>query len=132
MERDDTVQEDTSTDPLALARELERSARAVADAVSSFSKPSESTEVLSVLKAAQQTVAAAYAELASWHGRAQLGVHHAGEHDPRDPQNPGWVRAQVALEEAAQYAADAAAALERARSANMSARWFDEISDDGV
>jgi type II secretory pathway pseudopilin PulG len=121
------MQKDEMTSPLAAAGELEADARAVAAAISSFARPSDSTEVISTLRRAEQVIAQVYSGLASWHGAARVGVHHAGEEEPRDPQNPGWVRAQVALEEASQYASDAAAALERARLANMSARWFDEI-----
>ena len=126
------MQNDDTMSPLTAVEEMERSAGAVEAAISDFTKPSESTQVIETLERTQQVIARTYAGLAKWHAAAEVGVHHAGEQEPVDLQNPGWVRAQVALEEAAQYASDAASALERARMANMTARWFDEIRSDGV
>lgn len=118
--------------PLAAAMKLEADARAVADSTAKIARPSDVTEVIGTLSRIEQLMSQVYAGLASWHGAVELGVHHAGEKEPDGPQNPGWVRAEVALEEASQYSRDAAVALERARTANMSARWFDEIRADGV
>lgn len=119
------------TGPIAAAVRMETDARMLADATAKIPRPSDVTEVINTLKRVQQVMAQVYAGLALWHGAVEFGVHHAGEEEPGDPQNPGWVRAEVALEEASQYASDAVAALERARIANMSARWFDEIRADG-
>ena len=126
------MQKNEAQNPIAAVGDMESSARAVADAIGDISKPSDITEVINTLSRVQQVMSQVYAGLASWHGLVELGVHHAGEELPVDLQNPSWVRAEVALEEASQYSKDAAAALERARIANMSARWFDEIRSDGV
>ncbi len=115
------------TDALA---ELERCAHAVADAARAISRPSDSPDIMSALGRVQQLLSSVYGGLAQWHGAAELGVHHAGEEDETDPRNPGWKRAELALDEAAQYSTDTVAALERARTATMSARWFDEIRAD--
>lgn len=124
------MQQDEGREPIAATGELEHSARAVVEAISVISRPSDITEVLSRLTRVQEVMSQVYAGLASWHGMVEMGVHHSGEIQPTDAHNPGWVRAEVALEEASQYSKDAAGALERARSASMSARWFDEIRAD--
>jgi hypothetical protein len=126
------MQDDEVAGPLAAAMRLETDARAVADSTAKIVKPSEVSEVIGTLSRIQQVMSQVYSGLASWHAAVELGVHHAGEREPDGPQNPGWVRAEMALEEASQYSRDAASALERARTANMSARWFDEIRADGV
>lgn len=126
------MQNDENTGPLAPVVKMEVAAQAVAEAIANISRPSDVTEVISALSRVQQAMSRVYEGLAQWHGAAKLGVHHAGEQEPEDPRNPGWIRAEVALDEAAQYGSDAVAALERARLANMSARWFDEIRADGV
>lgn len=123
--------ETAETGLIAAAARVEADTAALADAIAGISRPSDVTEALSILGRAQEAMARVSAGLASWHGAVEFGVHHSGEHSPDDPQNPGWLRAEVALEEAAQYSRDAAAALERARVANQSARWFDEIRADG-
>lgn len=120
------------TDPIEAALQLERDATAVADALRTISRPSDVAGVIGALERAQQVLAEVYGGLASWHREAELGVHHAGEQDPQVPTNRGWVRAEVALEEAAQYSHDTVAALQRARSANATARWFDEIRADDL
>jgi hypothetical protein len=115
------------TDALA---ELERCAHAVADASQAISRPSDSPGIIGALGRVQLVLSNVYDGLAQWHGAAEVGVHHAGDEDTTDPRNPGWKRAELALNEAAQYSRDAVAALERARIATMSARWFDEIRAD--
>lgn len=126
------MQEDEASGPITAMQQMESCARAVVDAVAVISKPSDITEVIRTLGRAQELMSQVYAGLASWHGTVELGVHHAGEDQPADLQNPVWARAEVDLEVASQYSKDAAAALERARLASMSARWFDEIRADGV
>lgn len=126
------MHEEETSGPIAAVQGMERGARSVADAITVISKPSDITEVIRTLGRVQELMSQVYAELASWHRTVELGVHHAGEDQPADPQNPVWVRAELALEEASQYSKDAAAALDRARLASMSAHWFDEIRADGV
>lgn len=130
--KEETMQNNDATGPLAAAVALEAGARAVAESVSKIAKPSEITEVIGTLSRIQQLMSQVYAGLASWHGKVELGVHHGGETEPDGLRNPGWVRAEMALEEASQYSRDATAALDRARTANMSALWFDEIRAEGL
>jgi hypothetical protein len=115
--------------PLEAVVALESDAEAVAVALQTILRPSDVTEVIGALQRTQEALAGVYASLASWHRSVELGVHHGGD-EHGGLENPGWVRADIALEEASQYARDGFAALERARKANMSARWFDEIRAD--
>lgn len=116
---------------IAAAERLEDAAKQFAEATKEIVRPSDTAALLLSLGTVQSTLDDIYTSLARWHGQVVEGVHHAGEDERGDPGNPGWVRADVALREAAQYGADAAAALVRAHSANDVALWFDEIRDAG-
>ncbi|CAN5179278.1 hypothetical protein [Frigoribacterium sp. UYMn621] len=110
---------------------LEDAARDLAASTRDIARPSDSKGILEGLRRSQESLNQTYRQLADWHGRVVEGVHHGGEKDGRaDPHNPGWIRAELALQEAAQYGADAVAALTRAENANEIARWFDEVLDD--
>jgi hypothetical protein len=109
------------------AEQLEKAVAEFADKTRDLSKPSDISGLLVSLGCAQSTLDAAHARLAQWHGQVVQGVHHAGEDACGDPENPARVRAEVALREAAQYGADAAAAPSRAHGANEVMLWFDEI-----
>jgi hypothetical protein len=111
-----------------VAKRLADAAGALADELRHIPRPSDSTVILEQLQTAQQHLAGAYRRLAAWHREVEVGVHHAG--GPGYMENPGWLPAEVALEEAAQYASDSARALDRAREANENAEWFDEIRAD--
>lgn len=126
------MQDAENAEPIAAVATMEAAARAVVDATATIARPSDVTEIIEALSRVQQVMSQIYDGLGQWHGKAELGVHHGGEKSTGDPHNPGWIRAEIALGEASQYGSDAVAALERARIANMSARWFDEIRDDGV
>lgn len=117
---------------LAAAEDLEEAAKRFAAETREIPVPSETSALLLSLAAVQSTLDGVYTELARWHRGVVLGVHHAGEDERGDPENPGWMRADVALREAAQYGAQAADALGRAHSGNEVALWFDEIRDDGA
>jgi hypothetical protein len=85
--------------------------------------------VLLRLSALQTELGTLYAEMARRQHDAERS-EPVGEHGGHDPANPGTERASLALREAAQYSADAAAALTRARSADEVAQWFEEIRLD--
>lgn len=113
------------------AEHLEKAARDFAATTAEITKPSDAAALLLSLGAVQGTLNEVYIRLAQWHGQVVHGVHHAGQDERGDPQNPGWVRADIALREAAQYGADATAALDRAHRANDVALWFDEVRLSG-
>ncbi|WAB83911.1 hypothetical protein OVN20_12905 [Microcella daejeonensis] len=122
-----------SNDPvgsIGVAVELERDVRALGDSLRHLVERSDVTEVINSLRRAQLETGRVYTALAVWHGARDS--ESSAESDPEHgrPRNPAWRRAEVALEEAAQYTADAAAALARARDAALSARWFEEIRTD--
>ena len=112
------------------AEELESAVRTFADGTREIVKPSDGGALLLRLAAVQSTLGEVYAALSRWHAGAVKGRHHAGDDERGDPENPSWLRAGVALEEAAQYSRDAASALDRARTADEVALWFDELQVD--
>jgi hypothetical protein len=113
------------------AERVEEVARELAASTRDIPKPSDSTALLESLKRSQETLDQVYRQLAEWHGAALEGVHHGGEKkEGADPLNRAWIRAELALQEAAQYGTDAAEALARARGANTVAQWFDEVITD--
>lgn len=117
---------------LLAARQLEKAARDFAATMATeITRPSDTTDLLLNLGTIQGTLNEVYTGLALWHGQVVHGVHHAGEDERGDPENPGWVRADIALREAAQYGADATAALDRAHRANDVALWFDDVRLSG-
>ncbi|WP_341953428.1 hypothetical protein [Salinibacterium sp. TMP30] len=122
--------DDQKPGPAVTAQRLEEATRELVSSTLHLPRPSDINAVLGSLSTAQGALAQAYEQLAVWHSRAVHGVHHAGEHETDDSENPAWVRAEFALHEAAQYSANAADALGRARSATGVARWFDEIMED--
>ncbi len=115
---------------LQAAEELANSVKVLAAETRDIRRPSDTTALLSILRSVQDGLDGIYAGLADWHSHVEHGKHFAGIKEHSDLENPGWVRADIALREAEQYGADATAALERARSANQEAIWFDEIEDD--
>lgn len=116
---------------IAAARQLEEVAKKFAEATASIPNPSETGDLLLSLGSVQSTLSGVYAALAQWHGEVVEGVHHGGEDHRAHAMNPGWVRADVALREAAKYGEDAAEALARAHAANDVALWYEEIRDAG-
>ncbi|WP_033373881.1 hypothetical protein [Glaciibacter superstes] len=113
------------------AEQLEKVATELAEKTKEIPKPSDISALLLSLSSVQSTLDAVYAHLAQWHGQSVQGTHHAGQDERGDPDDPGWIRAEIALREAAQYGADAAEALVRAHSANEVTLWFDEIRNAG-
>jgi hypothetical protein len=93
-------------------------------------RPSDSHQLLGNLTTAQESLAQVYVQLAEWHSQVVQGVHYAGEEEPGGSGNAGWLRAELALEEAARSARAVAEALKRAHSANGLAEWFDEVRSD--
>lgn len=122
-DNDELDQVHTSEKLEAAARDLVRLTREVL-------RPSDSHALLGNLTTAQESLAQVYVQLAEWHSQVVQGVHYAGEEEPGGAGNTGWVRAELALEEAARSGKAAAEALNRAHSANGLARWFDEVRSD--
>jgi hypothetical protein len=113
------------------ADRLVEAARNVAQATKALRSPSESGPLLDRLRNAQLALDDAFLNLAVWHGGVVEGVHHHGEDEERrDPITPAWIRAEIALREAAAYGGNAADALERASAANAVAQWYDEEIGD--
>jgi hypothetical protein len=113
------------------AEDLESAVKLLAAETREIPRPSDTTTLLTILHSVQATLDEVYSGLADWHSHVEHGKHFVVKTEHADLENPGWVRADIALREAEQYGADATAALERARSANEEAIWFDEIEDDG-
>jgi hypothetical protein len=114
---------------MTATEKLDGAAKALARAVQELPDPSDTTDLLALLSSAQSTMNEVYGRLAEWHLefiRSRTGNEH-------EPEGPAWIRAEMALQEAAQYARDAAAALDRARVANEVGLWADELKfDEGV
>jgi hypothetical protein len=109
---------------------LEAVTRDVAESTKDIPRPADSYIMLGLLAGAQETLAVVYRQLAAWHAQVKHGVHHGGEHESSVPGDPSWVRAELALQEAARYADAAVDALKRAHLANGVARWYEEIVVD--
>lgn len=122
--------DDQNSGSAMTAERLEAVTRDLVRATLEISRPSDINVVLRRLGSAQGMLTQAYEQLASWHAQVVQGVHYAGEGEPDGSGSPAWVRAEFALHEAAHYSANATDALERSRSANSVARWFDEIKAD--
>ncbi len=90
----------------------------------------EALEVLLRLSSLQSELGKLYAGMAQRQHNAEQSGLRDGDATHHAPTNPGSERASLALQEAAQYSADAAAALMRARSADEVAEWFEEIQLD--
>lgn len=111
-----------------------RAAEALDSAATEFSETtrelprlSDISALLLSLGSVQPTLDAVYTRHAQRQGQVVREVHHAGEDDRGDPDNPARVRAEIALREVAQYGADTAAAATRTHGANEVMLWFDEI-----
>ncbi len=113
-----------------MSEKLESAARDLVRLTREVLRPSDSHALLGNLTTAQESLAQVYVQLAEWHSQVVQGVHYAGEEEPGGAGNTGWVRAELALEEAARSGKAAAEALNRAHSANGLARWFDEVRSD--
>lgn len=113
------------------AERVEEAAHELVQSTRDVARPSDSTALLESLKRSQEALDDVYRQLADWHGAVLEGVHHGGEKsEGAEPLNRSWIRAELALQEAAQYGGDAAGALGRARGANTVALWFDEVVGD--
>lgn len=124
------MSDDQKIGSVVTARRLEDAARDLLRSTHEIPRPSDVHDVLGALKRTQGMLAQAYEQLATWHAEVVQGVHHAGADEAEGVGAPVWLRAEFALHEAAHYSANAVDALERARSANAIAHWFDEIRVD--
>lgn len=116
-----------------IADELAEVAQALAHSTRTVPRPSDSYALLGALQVAQDSLAQVYAQLATWHGAVVDGTHYNGE----DGRGMSGVPAagpdgQVSglLKMAAASAAESAALVRRAHSANGVVRWFDDIKKD--
>ena len=121
----------TPTSPqVRLATAGDAAVRALIEAGADVSRPSDSYAVLGALARVQSGLTRVFEQYADWHAGVEVGVHHAGD-APDDEANPSWARAESALRDAVEHSRAAAAALERAHTANGVASWYDEIRADG-
>jgi hypothetical protein len=114
------------------AEELAATVRAFADDIHEIRRPADGERLLLNLGAAQAVLTQIYDDLAQWHWHTNAAERSSvvAGNKIDEPGNPGWRRASLALQEAAQYSRDAAAALDRARTSDEVALWFDEIEID--
>ena len=112
------------------AERVEDAARDLVRSTQKISRPSDVNDVLRRLGSAQRMLTQSYEQLAAWHSQVVPGVHYSGDGESGGSGSPAWIRAEFGLHEASHYSANAADALERARSANGVACWFDEIKAD--
>ena len=117
---------------IEIATELSEMARTLAHSTRSVPNPSESYELLILLRAAQDSLAQVYAQLATWHGAAVDGKHYDGEDGhgiPGVPAVGAHGQATALLNMAAASATEAAELVDKAVSANAVVRWFDEVKE---
>jgi len=125
------MNEPTKSQRLHVVEQMGHAVKKLEAQVGDSGSTAESVELLAGLQSVQASLSAVYTDLAKAQEALIHQAHHAVAADPNAPENPAPVRADLALEEAAQYGKDAAAALERAREAVEVAVWFDEIEVDG-
>jgi hypothetical protein len=125
------MNEQTKSPQLHAVEQMDHAVRRLAAQKSGSGSTAEAVELLAGLQSVQAVLGAVYTDLAKAQEALVHQAHHAVGTQPNAPENPAPVRADLALEEAAQYGKDAAAALERAREAVEVAVWFDEIEVDG-
>lgn len=125
------MNEQTKSPLVHVIEQMDHAVKKLAARVGDAGGPTETAELLAGLQSVQATLGTVYADLAKAQEALVHQAHHSAGAQPNAPENPAPVRADVALEEAAQYGKDAAAALERAREAAEVAVWFDEIEVDG-
>lgn len=125
------MNERTKSPQLHSVEQMDHAGKKLASQVGAAASPAEGVELLVGLQSVQATLSAVFTDLAKAQEALVHKAHHAAGAAPNAPENPAPVRADLALEEAAQYGKDAAAALERAREAVEVAVWFDEIEVDG-
>lgn len=124
---------DVTTEVRNTAERLAADMRAFSDDIHAIRWPADGGSLLLNLGSVQSALAEIYDALAQWHWHTDAAERNAAiaENKIDEPGNPSWRQASVALQEAAQYSRDAAAAIDRARTADEVAIWFDEIQIDG-
>ncbi|HEU0206598.1 MAG TPA: hypothetical protein VFQ74_07900 [Pseudolysinimonas sp.] len=125
------MNEPTKSLKVHLVEQLGHAVRKLAAQLGDSESPAEAVELLAGLESVQAMLGAIYTDLANAQEARVQRAHHAVRGEPSTPDNPAPVRADLALDEAAQYGTDAAAALGRAREAVDVSAWFDEIEVDG-
>ncbi|WP_104198718.1 hypothetical protein [Cryobacterium sp. Y29] len=116
-----------------IADELSEVARTLAHSTRSVPHPAESYGLLGDLQAAQDALVQVYEQLATWHGAVVDGTHYNGE-DGRGLKGvpaagpDGHIAGLLKM--AAASAAEAAALVSRAHSANGVVRWFDDAKNE--
>lgn len=107
---------------LAIASELEATARTLAHSTRAVPSPADSYRLLGELNATADHLAQVLKQLAAWHSSAEDGVHYNGE-DGGTVASP--TAACIELTEASQAVAKAAEHIGRAHSHNGVVRWYD-------
>jgi hypothetical protein len=125
-----TMSTNHSSAQVRAAERIESVIRAFAEETRGLHEPADGGSLLLSLSTAQATLSEVYAALAEWNRHVNAAEMAAANREGGDHGNQSWLRACLALEEASQYSRDAAAALDRARTADEVALWFDEIRSD--
>lgn len=123
-----TVSDEPPTQ-LQASNVLQQAAADLAGSITGDLQANSIAAVLTSLTRTQERLDEVYAVLATWHGRT-AGHKPASSEFEAAGEYGLWIRAELALREAAQYGAKAASALTRARHASQEAWWFHEESED--
>lgn len=108
---------------------LQQAAGDLAESLSGHAQADNIAAVLTSLTRTQESLDEVYVALAAWHERT-AGHRPASSEFDAGGEFGFWMRAELALREAAQYGANVASALTRARHASQEAQWFREESGD--
>jgi len=111
------------------ANVLQQAAADLAGSITGDLQANSIAAVLMSLTRTQERLNEVYAALATWHGRT-AGHKPASSEFETAGEYGLWIRAELALREAAQYGANVASALTRARHASQEAQRFHEESED--
>ena len=95
-------------DQVHTAEKLEAVARDLVHLTREVLRPSDSHLLLGKLTTTQESLTQVYVQLAEWHDQVVQGVHYEGDEVPGGAGNTGWLRAELALEEAARSSKAAA------------------------
>lgn len=107
---------------VAIAGELEATARTLAHSTRAVPSPIDSYRLLGELNATADHLAQVLNQLAAWHGSAEDGMHYDGE---AGGTLASPTAAGIELTEASQAVTKAAEHISRAHSHNGVVRWYD-------
>lgn len=124
------MNDDKNPSAVPAAAAVEASARRLAQHLTKTPAVGDAQKILDHLRSAQDDLDKVYAWL---NASPSIGTQHPAGPDGveyPDIAAPSRVAAELALEEAAQYGANAVQALERARAAFDMVQWVDEVEEE--